>query len=162
VHILIHEEVRADGHATTTKLAINPALVGLYMPSASSLDACFIFPGYGPSSSRRPRALDGQTTRDLLLADPRGIADPPSSSCLIDILYRLWTWRPVRATHSVLVQDPPERRWPVRWGHSRGNTPRTSMLGPGSLVIHDPLTLIVFLIFQRQFVSALLRAAQWG
>ena len=136
-----------------TKLAIILPLIGLYMPfGVFWMRAHFL---NMPAELSEAARVDGATTARPLLAHPRAAGDagrlvaghpalgsgPGTSSC----------------SRSCSSRTRPSARWPVRWVPSRASTRRTSRCcRAGSLVILTP-TLIVFLIFQRQFVSALLR-----
>ena len=141
-----------------TKLAIILPLIGLYMPfGVFWMRAHFLgMPqralGGGPGGWRdhaRP-----------LLAHPRAArASPPSRRSAI--LFAVWTWNQFLLA-LVLVEDPTERTMAGALGAFQGQyATDIPLLAAGSLVILTP-TLIVFLIFQRQFVAALLQGSLKG
>ena len=79
----------------------------------------------------------------------------------LTILLFLWTWNqfllPV-----VLVQDPMQRTMAGALGAFQGQWGTDiPLLCAGSLLILTP-TVIIFLIFQRQFVAALMQGAVKG
>ena len=77
------------------------------------------------------------------------------------ILLFLWTWNQFLLA-VVLVDDPTKRTMAGALGAFQGQWGTDiPLLCAGSLLILTP-TLIVFLVFQRQFVSALLQGAVKG
>ena len=155
--IPLYYVVRALG-IYDTKLAIILPLIGLYMPfGVFWMRAHFL--GMPPELSEAAR-VDGATTARPLLAHPRAareaghlVARHPASpsgrgtsSC----------------SRSCSSRTPPSARWPGALGAFQGQyATDIPLLAAGSLVILTP-TLIVFLIFQRQFVSALLQGSLKG
>ena len=140
-----------------TKWAIILPLIGLYMPFAVFwMRAHFI--------NMPQRALGGGAGGwgdDLgpLLADPRA-AGPPAVSALA-ILLSVWTWNQFLLA-LVLVEDPLQRTMAGALGAYQGHyATNIPLLCAGSLLILTP-TLIVFLLFQRQFISALLQGSLKG
>lgn len=140
-----------------TKLAIILPLIGLYMPfGVFWMRAHFL--GM-PSELSEAARVDGATTRDLFWRIHVPLARPAISS--LAILLSVWTWNQFLLA-LVLVQDPTERTMAGALGAFQGQyATNIPMLAAGSLVILTP-TLIVFLIFQRQFVSALLQGSLKG
>lgn len=79
----------------------------------------------------------------------------------IGILLFLWTWNQFLLA-VVLVSDPGQRTMAGALGAFQGQWGTDiPLLCAGSLLILTP-TLIVFLIFQRQFVAALLQGSLKG
>ena len=77
------------------------------------------------------------------------------------ILYFVWTWNQFILA-LVMVNDPEQRTMAGALGYFQGQWGiDVVLLSAGSLVILTP-TLIVFLVFQRQFVAALLQGAIKG
>ena len=77
------------------------------------------------------------------------------------ILLGVWTWNQFLLA-LVLVEDPIERTMAGALGTFQGQyATDIPLLSAGSLVILTP-TIIVFLIFQRQFVAALLSGSLKG
>ncbi len=77
------------------------------------------------------------------------------------ILLSVWTWNQFLIA-LVLVQDPTERTMAGALGAFQGHyATNIPLLSAGSLLILTP-TLIVFIIFQRQFISALLQGSLKG
>jgi raffinose/stachyose/melibiose transport system permease protein len=148
--------VRAMG-IYDTKLAIILPLIGLYMPfGVFWMRAHFL--GMPAELSEAAR-VDGATTLDLFWRIHVPLARPAVSS--LAILLAVWTWNQFLLA-LVLVQDPLERTMAGALGAFQGQyATNIPMLSAGSLVILTP-TLIVFLIFQRQFVAALLQGSMKG
>ena len=140
-----------------TKLAIILPLIGLYMPfgvfwmRAHFLDM--------PSELSEAARVDGATTRDLFWRIHVPLARPALSS--LAILLCVWTWNQFLLA-LVLVEDPTERTMAGALGAFQGQyATDIPLLAAGSLVILPP-TIIVFVIFQRQFVQALLQGSLKG
>jgi raffinose/stachyose/melibiose transport system permease protein len=140
-----------------TKFAIILPLIGLYMPfGVFWMRAHFL--GMPAELSEAAR-VDGATTLDLFWRIHVPLARPAVSS--LAILLAVWTWNQFLLA-LVLVQDPLERTMAGALGAFQGQyATNIPMLSAGSLVILTP-TLIVFLIFQRQFVTALLQGSMKG
>jgi raffinose/stachyose/melibiose transport system permease protein len=140
-----------------TKLAIILPLIGLYMPfGVFWMRAHFLnMPGELSEAAR----VDGATTNDLFWRIHVPLAMPAISS--LAILLAVWTWNQFLLA-LVLVENPTERTMAGALGAFQGqyawNIP---LLCAGSLVILTP-TIIVFVIFQRQFISALLQGSLKG
>jgi raffinose/stachyose/melibiose transport system permease protein len=140
-----------------TKLAIVLPLIGLYMPfGVFWMRAHFL--GMPQELSEAAR-VDGATVNDLFWRIHVPLALPAVSS--LAILFSVWTWNQFLLA-LVLVEDPTERTMAGALGAFQGQyATDIPLLAAGSLVILTP-TLIVFLLFQRQFVSALLQGSLKG
>ena len=143
--------------SSTRKLAIILPLIGLYMPfGVFWMRAHFVnMPGELSEAAR----VDGATTWDLFWRIHVPLAMPAISS--LAILLSVWTWNQFLLA-LVLVRGSDradDGRRPRRLpGPLRDDIP---LLCAGSLLILTP-TLIVFLLFQRQFISALLQGSVKG
>ncbi|MFG1495724.1 carbohydrate ABC transporter permease [Saccharospirillum sp. HFRX-1] len=152
----LYYEVRALG-LLNTRFAIILPLLGLYMPfSVYWMRAHFI--GV-PKDLSEAAQLDGADSWREFWKIQMPLARPSIMS--LSILLFLWTWNqfllPV-----VLVQDPTKRTVAGALGAFQGQWGTdVPLLCAGSLIILAP-TVILFLIFQRQFVSALLQGAVKG
>jgi len=152
----LYYEVRSLG-LLNTKFAIILPLIGLYMPfSVFWMRAHFV---NVPDEMSEAAEIDGAGTWQQFWQVQVPIARPAIMS--LAILQFLWTWNqfllPV-----VLVETPLERTMAGALGAFQGqwgtNIP---LLCAGSLIIITP-TVLLFLIFQRQFVAALLQGAVKG
>jgi raffinose/stachyose/melibiose transport system permease protein len=140
-----------------TKLAIILPLIGLYMPfGVFWMRAHFVNMPVELSEAAR---VDGATTSDLFWRIHVPLALPAVSS--LAILLSVWTWNQFLLA-LVLVENPLERTMAGALGAFQGQyATDIPLLSAGSLVILTP-TIIVFLLFQRQFVSALLQGSLKG
>lgn len=140
-----------------TKLAIILPLIGLYMPfGVFWMRAHFL--GM-PSELSEAARVDGATTRDLFWRIHVPLARPALAS--LAILLTVWTWNQFLLA-LVLVENPTERTMAGALGAFQGQyATDIPLLSAGSLVILVP-TLVVFIIFQRQFISALLQGSLKG
>jgi raffinose/stachyose/melibiose transport system permease protein len=140
-----------------TKLAIILPLIGLYMPfGVFWMRAHFL--GMPQELSEAAR-VDGASTLDLFWRIHVPLAKPAVAS--LAILFAVWTWNQFLLA-LVLVENPTERTMAGALGAFQGQyATDIPLLAAGSLVILTP-TLIVFLIFQRQFVAALLQGSLKG
>ena len=140
-----------------TKLAIILPLIGLYMPfGVFWMRAHFL--GMPAELSEAAR-VDGARTRDLFWRVHVPLARPAVAS--LAILLSVWTWNQFLLA-LVLVENPTERTMAGALGAFQGQyATNIPLLSAGSLLILTP-TLIVFLIFQRQFISALLQGSLKG
>jgi raffinose/stachyose/melibiose transport system permease protein len=140
-----------------TKLAIILPLIGLYMPfGVFWMRAHFV---NMPTELSEAARVDGATTRDLFWRIHVPLARPAIAS--LAILLSVWTWNQFLLA-LVLVEDPTERTMAGALGAFQGHyATNIPLLSAGSLLILTP-TLIVFLIFQRQFISALLQGSLKG
>jgi raffinose/stachyose/melibiose transport system permease protein len=140
-----------------TKLAIILPLIGLYMPfGVFWMRAHFV---NMPTELSEAARVDGATIWDLFWKIHVPLAKPAIAS--LAILLSVWTWNQFLLA-LVLVEDPAERTMAGALGAFQGHyATNIPLLCAGSLLILTP-TLIVFLIFQRQFISALLQGSLKG
>ena len=140
-----------------TKLAIILPLIGLYMPfGVFWMRAHFV---NMPSELSEAARVDGATTWDLFWRIHVPLARPAVAS--LAILLSVWTWNQFLLA-LVLVDNPNERTMAGALGAFQGHyATDIPLLSAGSLLILTP-TLIIFLIFQRQFISALLQGSLKG
>jgi raffinose/stachyose/melibiose transport system permease protein len=140
-----------------TRWAIILPLIGLYMPFAVMwMRAHFVNMPQDLSEAAR---MDGATTWKLFTKIHLPLSMPALSS--LAILLFLWTWNQFLLA-VVLVDDATKRTMAGALGAFQGQYGTDiPLLCAGSLLILTP-TLIVFLIFQRKFVSALLQGAVKG
>ncbi|PYE81341.1 carbohydrate ABC transporter permease [Pseudoroseicyclus aestuarii] len=152
----LYYEILALG-LLNTRLAIILPLIGLFMPfSVYWMRAHFL---NVPADLSEAAQLDGARRWQEFLLVQVPLARPAIMS--LSILLFLWTWNqfllPV-----VLVQDPDRRTMAGALGAFQGQWGTDiPLLCAGSLIILAP-TVILFLIFQRQFVAALLQVAVKG
>lgn len=152
----LYYEILALG-LLNTRMAIILPLIGLYMPFAVYwMRAHFI---NVPDDLSEAAQLDGARRWQEFWMVQVPIAQPAIMS--LSILLFLWTWNqfllPV-----VLVQDPEKRTMAGALGAFQGQWGTDiPLLCAGSLIILAP-TIIIFLIFQRHFVAALLQGAVKG
>jgi raffinose/stachyose/melibiose transport system permease protein len=140
-----------------TRWAIILPLIGLFMPFAVFwMRAHFI---NVPDEISEAAEMDGANVWQQFWRIHVPLAMPAISS--LAILLFLWTWNQFLLA-IVLVDDPTKRTMAGALGAFQGqwgtNIP---LLCAGSLLILAP-TLLVFLIFQRQFVSALMQGSVKG
>lgn len=140
-----------------TKLAIILPLIGLYMPfSIYWMRAHFV---NVPIEMSEAAEIDGASAWQQFWLVQVPLARAPLLS--LAILQFLWTWNSFLLP-MVLVEVPLERTMAGALGAFQGqwgtNIP---LLCAGSLLILAP-TIILFLIFQKQFVAALLQGAVKG
>ena len=152
----LYYEVRALG-LLNTRFAIILPLIGLYMPfGVYWMRAHFL---NVPHDLTEAAQLDGATRWKEFWLVQVPLARPAIMS--LTILLFLWTWNqfllPV-----VLVQDPMQRTMAGALGAFQGQWGTDiPLLCAGSLLILAP-TIALFLIFQRQFVAALMQGAVKG
>lgn len=152
----LYYEVRAIG-LLNTRFAIILPLIGLYMPfGVYWMRAHFLNVPHDLSEAAQ---IDGATRWTEFLHIQVPLARPAIMS--LTILLFLWTWNqfllPV-----VLVQDPMQRTMAGALGAFQGQWGTDiPLLCAGSLLILTP-TVTIFLIFQRQFVAALMQGAVKG
>jgi raffinose/stachyose/melibiose transport system permease protein len=140
-----------------TRFAIALPLIALYMPfSIFWMRAHFV---NMPSELSEAARVDGATTWDLFWHIHIPLARAPVAS--LGILTSIWTWNQFLLC-LVLVEDPTQRTMAgglgAFQGHYANNVP---LLCAGTILILLP-TLIVFILFQRQIISALLQGAVKG
>jgi raffinose/stachyose/melibiose transport system permease protein len=140
-----------------TRWAIILPLIGLFMPFAVTwMRAHFV---NMPSDLSEAARMDGATTWQLFWRIHVPLSLPALSS--LAILLFLWTWNQFLLA-VVLVDDPSQRTMAGALGAFQGQWGTDiPLLCAGSLLILTP-TLIVFLVFQRQFVAALLQGSLKG
>ena len=140
-----------------TKWAIILPLIGLYMPFAVFwMRAHFI---NMPRELSEAARVDGASTWDLFRHIHLPMARPAISA--LTILLSVWTWNQFLLA-LVLVEDPLQRTMAGALGAYQGHyATNIPLLCAGSLLILTP-TLVVFLLFQRQFISALLQGSLKG
>lgn len=140
-----------------TQWAIVLPLIGLFMPFAVMwMRAHFVNMPHELTEAAR---IDGATTWQLFWRIHVPLSGPAISS--LAILLFLWTWNQFLLA-IVLVDDPTKRTMAGALGAFQGQWGTDiPLLCAGSILILLP-TLVVFLIFQRQFVAALLQGAVKG
>ncbi len=156
VIVPLYYEVRGMG-LLNSRWAIALPLIGLYMPFAVFwMRAHFV---NMPSSLSESAKIDGASVWQLFWRIHVPLAMPAISS--LAILLFLWTWNQFLLA-IVLVDDPAKRTMAGALGAFQGQWGTDiPLLCAGSLLILAP-TLIIFLIFQRRFVSALLQGSLTG
>jgi len=140
-----------------TRWAIILPLIALYMPFAVFwMRAHFI---NMPDDVSEAARIDGASTWQLFWRIHLPLSMPALSS--LGILMFLWTWNQFLLA-VVLVDDPTQRTMAGALGAFQGQWGTDiPLLCAGSLLILTP-TLVIFLLFQRQFVTALLQGSVKG
>jgi raffinose/stachyose/melibiose transport system permease protein len=140
-----------------TRWAIILPLIGLFMPfGVFWTRAHFV---NMPEELSEGARIDGANVWQLFWRIHVPLATPALSS--LAILLFLWTWNQF-VLAIVLVDDPAKRTAAGALGAFQGQWGTDiPLLCAGSLLILAP-TLIIFLIFQRRFVSALLQGSLKG
>ena len=140
-----------------TRWAIILPLLGLFMPFAVMwMRAHFV---NMPEDISEAARIDGANNLQLFSRIHVPLSMPALSS--LAILMFLWTWNQFLLA-VVLVDDPTKRTMAGALGAFQGQWGTDiPLLCAGSLLILTP-TLLVFLIFQRHFVAALLQGAVKG
>jgi raffinose/stachyose/melibiose transport system permease protein len=140
-----------------TRLAIVLPLIALYMPFAVFwMRAHFVNMPVEISEAAR---VDGATAWDLFWQIHVPLARPPIVS--LGILMAIWTWNQFLLC-LVLVEDPTQRTMAGALGAFQGHYANdVPLLCAGTILILVP-TLIVFILFQRQIIKALLQGAVKG
>lgn len=140
-----------------TRLAIVLPLIGLYMPFAVYwMRAHFV---NMPEEISEAALVDGATIWDLFWRIHLPIARAPITS--LGILMAVWTWNQFLIA-LVLVEDPSERTMAGALGAFQGHyATNVPLLCAGTILILLP-TLIIFVIFQRQIITALLQGSVKG
>ena len=152
----LYYEIKALG-LLNTRFAIILPLIGLFMPfGVYWMRSHFV---NVPPEMFEAAQVDGATDWQAFWRVQVPMARPAIMS--LTILFFLWTWNqfllPV-----VLVRDPLQRTMAGALGAFQGQWGTDiPMLCAGALLILAP-TIIVFLIFQKQFVAALLQGAVKG
>lgn len=140
-----------------TRLAIALPLIALYMPFAVFwMRAHFVgMPGEISEAAR----VDGATTWELFWRIHVPLARAPLAS--LAILLSIWTWNQFLLA-LVLVEDPSQRTMAGALGAFQGQyATDIPLLCAGTLLILLP-TLILFVLFQRQIIAALLQGSVKG
>jgi raffinose/stachyose/melibiose transport system permease protein len=140
-----------------TRLAIVLPLIALYMPFAVFwMRAHFV--NMPPDISEAAR-VDGATTWDLFWNIHLPLAQAPITS--LGILMSVWTWNQFLLA-LVLVEDPSQRTMAGALGAFQGHyATDVPLLCAGTILILVP-TLIIFVLFQRQIITALLQGSIKG
>jgi raffinose/stachyose/melibiose transport system permease protein len=140
-----------------TQLAIPLPLIALYMPFAVFwMRAHFVNVPVDISEAAR---VDGATTWDLFRRIHLPLAQAPIAS--LGILMSIWTWNQFLLA-LVLVEDPSQRTMAGALGAFQGHYAiDVPLLCAGTILILVP-TLLVFVLFQRQIIKALLQGAVKG
>jgi raffinose/stachyose/melibiose transport system permease protein len=140
-----------------TRFAIVLPLIGLFMPFAVFwMRAHFV---NLPSEVSEAAQVDGASTWDLFWQIHVPLARPAIAS--LGILMSVWTWNQFLLA-LVLVQDPTQRTMAGALGAFQGHyATNIPLLCAGTLLILLP-TLLVFIVFQRQVIAALLQGSVKG
>lgn len=140
-----------------TRLAIVLPLIGLYMPFAVFwMRAHFV---NMPAEISEAARVDGATTWDLFWRIHFPLARAPITS--LGILMSVWTWNQFLIA-LVLVEDPAQRTMAGALGAFQGHyATDVPLLFAGTILILLP-TLILFVLFQRQIIAALLQGSVKG
>jgi raffinose/stachyose/melibiose transport system permease protein len=140
-----------------TRLAIVLPLIALYMPFAVFwMRAHFV---NMPSEISEAARVDGATTWDLFWRIHIPLARAPMAS--LGILMAIWTWNQFLLT-LVLVEDPTQRTMAGALGAYQGHyATDVPLLCAGTILILVP-TLVIFILFQRQIITALLQGSVKG
>ena len=156
VIVPLYYEIRGMG-LLNTRWAIILPLIGLFMPFAVFwMRAHFVNMPHELSEAAR---VDGATTWQLFWQIHVPLARPALAS--LGILMTVWTWNQFLLT-IVLVDDPSKRTMAGALGAFQGQWGTDiPLLSAGSLLILAP-TIVVFVVFQRHFVSALLQGSLKG
>ena len=140
-----------------TRLAIVLPLIGLYMPFAVYWMRSH-FVNVPPELTEAAR-IDGATTWDLFRRVHIPLALPPLVS--LGILMSVWTWNQFLLA-LVLVEDPSQRTMAGALGAFQGHYATNVPLLCGGTILILFTTLIIFLLFQRQIITALIQGAVKG
>lgn len=140
-----------------TRLAIVLPLIGLYMPFAVFwMRAHFV---NMPSEISEAALVDGATTWDLFWNIHLPLARAPITS--LGTLLSVWTWNQFLLA-LVLVEDPSQRTMAGALGAFQGHyATDIPLLCAGTILVLLP-TLIIFVIFQRHIIEALIQGAVKG
>jgi len=140
-----------------TRLAIVLPLIGLYMPFAVFwMRAHFV---NMPTEISEAARIDGASTWNLFWQIQVPLATPPIVS--LGILMSVWTWNQFLLA-LVLVEDPTQRTMAGALGAFQGHyATNVPLLCAGTILILVP-TLIIFVIFQRQIITALIQGSIKG
>ncbi|MFB8440008.1 carbohydrate ABC transporter permease [Streptomyces niveus] len=154
--IPIYYEITAMGLLNTQWAIILP-LIGLYMPF-SILWMRAHFAGVPTELSEAAR-IDGAGVFQEIRRIQIPLAMPALSA--LAILLFLWTWNQFLLP-LVLVDDPDKRTMAGALGAFQGQyLNQLPLLFAGALIIMLP-TIVIYVVFQRQFIKALLQGAVKG
>jgi raffinose/stachyose/melibiose transport system permease protein len=144
-------------HIYNTRLAIVLPLIALYMPFAVFwMRAHFVNMPVEVSDAAR---VDGATTWDLFWRIHVPLSRAPIAS--LGILMSVWTWNQFLLA-LVLVEDPTRRTMAGALGAFQGHyATDIPLLCAGTILILVP-TLVIFVLFQRQIIMALLQGSVKG
>jgi raffinose/stachyose/melibiose transport system permease protein len=144
-------------HIYNTKVAIALPLIALYMPfGVFWMRAHFV---NIPAEISEAARVDGASTWDLFRRIHLPLAQAPIAS--LGILMSIWTWNQFLLA-LVLVEDPTQRTMAGALGAFQGHyATDVPLLCAGTILILVP-TLIVFVLFQRQIIMALLQGSVKG
>jgi raffinose/stachyose/melibiose transport system permease protein len=140
-----------------TRLAIVLPLIGLFMPFAVFwMRAHFV---NMPNEISEAARVDGASTWDLFWRIHVPLARAPIAS--LGILMAVWAWNQFLLA-LVLVEDPTQRTMAGALGAFQGHyATDIPLLCAGTILILVP-TLLVFVVFQRQVIAALLQGSVKG
>ena len=140
-----------------TRLAIVLPLIGLFMPFAVFwMRAHFV---NMPNEISEAARVDGASTWDLFWRIHVPLARAPMAS--LGILMAVWAWNQFLLA-LVLVEDPTQRTMAGALGAFQGHyATNIPLLCAGTILILLP-TLIVFIVFQRHVITALLQGSVKG
>ena len=140
-----------------TRFAIVLPLIGLFMPFAVFwMRAHFVNMPREVSEAAR---VDGASTWDLFWRIHVPLARAPIAS--LGILMSVWAWNQFLLA-LVLVEDPTQRTMAGALGAFQGHyATDIPLLCAGTILILLP-TLILFILFQRQIIAALLQGSVKG
>jgi raffinose/stachyose/melibiose transport system permease protein len=140
-----------------TRLAIVLPLIGLFMPFAVFwMRAHF---ANLPAEISEAARVDGASTWDLFWRIHVPLARAPMAS--LGILMSVWAWNQFLIA-LVLVEDPTQRTMAGALGAFQGHyATDIPLLCAGTTLILLP-TLILFIVFQRQVIAALLQGSVKG
>ncbi|HML20934.1 MAG TPA: carbohydrate ABC transporter permease [Aggregatilinea sp.] len=140
-----------------TRLAIVLPLIGLYMPFAVFwMRAHFV---NMPTEISEAARVDGASLWSLFWRIHLPLARAPMLS--LGILMSVWTWNQFLIA-LVLVEDPTQRTMAGALGAFQGHyATDVPLLCAGTILIVLP-TLVLFILFQRQMITALLQGSVKG
>jgi len=140
-----------------TRLAIVLPLIALYMPFAVFwMRAHFV---NMPAEISEAARVDGASTWDLFRHIHVPLARAPITS--LGILLSIWSWNQFLIA-LVLVEDPTQRTMAGALGAFQGHyATDIPLLCAGTILILLP-TLVLFVLFQRQIIAALLQGSVKG
>jgi raffinose/stachyose/melibiose transport system permease protein len=140
-----------------TRVAIVLPLIGLFMPFAVFwMRAHFV---NMPSEISEAARVDGANTWDLFWRIHVPLARAPIAS--LGVLMSVWAWNQFLLA-LVLVEDPTQRTMAGALGAFQGHyATDIPLLCAGTILILLP-TLVVFILFQRQIIAALLQGSVKG